>query len=248
MKYMLLMQFGPRTLDVPPITEWRPEEVRAHIDFMASVNGKLAAAGELVDAQGLAMPDSALIVRAAADGTPVVTDGPFAETKEFLAGWWIVEVPSRQRALEIAAGVSAAPAPPARRSTCRSRSARSSPPLPRRREPRREGPGLQVTGLPPGPPPDRRPCPAALSSRPVLPTGPAAGPANPSGGRSCRPVQRPGPATLPDWPGGPVRRPGARALRPVPPCPHSRPSPSPSSRPAPPRRLGLGLGLGLSTR
>ncbi|MEV7569717.1 YciI family protein [Streptomyces tanashiensis] len=111
MKYMLLMQFSSRTLDVPSITEWRPEEVRAHIDFMISTNGKLAAAGELVDAQGLAMPDTALIVRADAGGAPVVTDGPFAETKEFLAGWWIVEVPSQQRALEIAAEVSAAPGP-----------------------------------------------------------------------------------------------------------------------------------------
>ncbi|CAM5340142.1 hypothetical protein GCM10010222_53820 [Streptomyces tanashiensis] len=111
MKYMLLMQFSSRTLDVPSITEWRPEEVRAHIDFMIATNGKLAAAGELVDAQGLAMPDTALIVRADAGGAPVVTDGPFAETKEFLAGWWIVEVPSQQRALEIAAEVSAAPGP-----------------------------------------------------------------------------------------------------------------------------------------
>ncbi|MGW1122579.1 YciI family protein [Streptomyces tanashiensis] len=111
MKYMLLMQFSSRTLDVPSITEWRPEEVRAHIDFMITTNGKLAAAGELVDAQGLAMPDTALIVRADAGGAPVVTDGPFAETKEFLAGWWIVEVPSQQRALEIAAEVSAAPGP-----------------------------------------------------------------------------------------------------------------------------------------
>ncbi|MFD8206312.1 YciI family protein [Streptomyces sp. NPDC059695] len=111
MKYMLLMQFSSRTLDVPSIGEWRPEEVRAHIDFMSTVNGKLAAAGELVDAQGLAMPDTALIVRADADGAPLVTDGPFAETKEFLAGWWIVEVPARQRALEIAAEVSAAPGP-----------------------------------------------------------------------------------------------------------------------------------------
>ncbi|CAM5462499.1 YciI family protein [Streptomyces tanashiensis] len=78
---------------------------------MIATNGKLAAAGELVDAQGLAMPDTALIVRADAGGAPLVTDGPFAETKEFLAGWWIVEVPSQQRALEIAAEVSAAPGP-----------------------------------------------------------------------------------------------------------------------------------------
>lgn len=111
MKYMLLMQFNAQSLDVPSITEWQPEEIRAHIAFMRTTNEKLAAAGELVDAQGLAMPETARIVRAAADGSALVTDGPFAETKEFLAGWWIVEVPSAERAVAIAAEVSAAPGP-----------------------------------------------------------------------------------------------------------------------------------------
>ncbi|MFE0652429.1 YciI family protein [Streptomyces sp. NPDC059534] len=108
---MLLMQFDAHSLDVPSIGEWRPEEIRAHIAFMRTTNEKLAAAGELVDAQGLAMPETARIVRAAADGSALVTDGPFAETKEFLAGWWIVEVPSQERAVAIAAQVSAAPGP-----------------------------------------------------------------------------------------------------------------------------------------
>ncbi|MFF5929114.1 YciI family protein [Streptomyces hydrogenans] len=112
MKYMLLMQFSSRTLDVPSMAEWAPEDVRAHIDFMIATNGKLTASGELLQAEGLTMPETARIVRAGADGAPpVVTDGPFAETKEFLAGWWIVEVGSEERALEIAAEVSAAPGP-----------------------------------------------------------------------------------------------------------------------------------------
>ncbi|MEU8527041.1 MULTISPECIES: YciI family protein [Streptomyces] len=111
MKYMLLMQFSSQTLDVPQIGEWQPEEIGAHIAFMKTTNEKLAAAGELVDAQGLAMPDTARIVKAGADGSPLVTDGPFAETKEFLAGWWIVDVDTADRAIEIAAEVSAAPGP-----------------------------------------------------------------------------------------------------------------------------------------
>lgn len=111
MKYMLLMQFSQAGAEFPPITEWTQDEIRAHITFMSETNRKLAAAGELVDAQGLAMPGTARIVRAAKDGQPLVTEGPFAETKEFLAGYWIVDCDSPERALRIAAGVSAAPGP-----------------------------------------------------------------------------------------------------------------------------------------
>ncbi|OUC92016.1 YciI family protein [Streptosporangium minutum] len=110
MKYMLLMQFG-RQADFPPISTWPPEDVMAHIEFMHSTNEKLTAAGELVEAQGLAMPDQARIVRAGDGGTPVVTDGPYPETKEFLIGYWIVDCDSQERAIELAASVSAAPGP-----------------------------------------------------------------------------------------------------------------------------------------
>ncbi|WP_406865473.1 YciI family protein [Streptomyces sp. HUAS MG47] len=108
---MVLMQFSSQTLEVPRIDTWQPEEINAHIDFMRRTNEKLKAAGELVEAQGLAMPETALIVKAGPDGAPLVTDGPFAETKEFLAGWWIVDVDSAERAVEIAAHVSTAPGP-----------------------------------------------------------------------------------------------------------------------------------------
>ncbi|MFG2819459.1 YciI family protein [Kitasatospora sp. NPDC048365] len=111
MKYMLLMQFSQAGADFPSITDWTPEEIRAHIGFMHETNAKLAAAGELVDAQGLAMPDTARIVRSGPAGEPLVTEGPFAETKEFLAGWWIVDVESAERAVAVAAGCSAAPGP-----------------------------------------------------------------------------------------------------------------------------------------
>ncbi|MEV7782993.1 YciI family protein [Kitasatospora sp. NPDC088351] len=111
MKYMLLMQFSEKTVDFPKIDEWKPEDVQAHIRFMQDTNRKLAEAGELADAQGLAMPETARIVRSHSGGAPVVTEGPFPETKEFLAGWWIVDCESDARAVEIAADVSAAPGP-----------------------------------------------------------------------------------------------------------------------------------------
>lgn len=107
MKYMLLMQ-GPEA-------EWKefltipPADLAAHHAFMTEFNAQLAAAGELVAAYGLAEPDQAVVVQAGPDGEPVVTDGPFAESKEFLAGYWIVECDSRERAIEIAARASAAP-------------------------------------------------------------------------------------------------------------------------------------------
>ncbi|MGW5531909.1 YciI family protein, partial [Streptomyces xanthochromogenes] len=87
------------------------EEIQAHIQFMKQTNAGLAAAGELVDAQGLAMPETARIVRSHSGGAPVITEGPFAESKEWVAGWWIVDCDSEQRAIEIAAAVSAAPGP-----------------------------------------------------------------------------------------------------------------------------------------
>ncbi|WP_326562966.1 YciI family protein [Micromonospora sp. NBC_01796] len=108
---MLLMQFSLANADFPSIDTWTPEEIRAHIGFMGDSNGKLTAAGELVDGQGLAGADQAKIVRGGNGGAAVVTEGPFAETKEFLAGYWIVDTDTPERAVEIAAELSAAPGP-----------------------------------------------------------------------------------------------------------------------------------------
>ncbi len=77
---------------------------------MMSFSRKLGEAGELVAAEGLAGPDQARLVRAGKDGKPV-TDGVFPEAKEFLAGFWIVDVDSPERAWQIAAEASAAPGP-----------------------------------------------------------------------------------------------------------------------------------------
>ncbi|GLY83137.1 hypothetical protein Airi02_010670 [Actinoallomurus iriomotensis] len=111
MKYMMLMQFSAAQADFPSIDTWSAEEVTAHLDFMRRTNEELVRSGEFVDGQGLAMPDQAKIVRAGDGGRPVVSDGPFPETKEFLAGWWIVDCETPERVIELAAAVSAAPGP-----------------------------------------------------------------------------------------------------------------------------------------
>jgi len=108
MKYMLMMHAPKEGWTTAGIGTWAPKDIQAHVAFMLDLNEKLKAAGEFVDGQGLAGPEDAKSVRARKDGTPD-TDGPFAEAKEFLAGFWIVDVDSTQRAYDIAATISAAP-------------------------------------------------------------------------------------------------------------------------------------------
>jgi hypothetical protein len=106
MKYILMMNHpgkGPYQ-----VASWPKEDLARHIQFMKTFATKLGAAGELVAAEGLAGPDQAKLVRAADDGTPM-TDGVFPEAKEFLVGYWIVDVDSPERAYAIAAEASAAP-------------------------------------------------------------------------------------------------------------------------------------------
>lgn len=92
------------------IEQWTQDDFRRHIQFMKTFTQGLQGRGEWVDGQGLAGPDQATIVRAAGDGKPV-TDGVFPESKEFLAGYTIIDVDSRERALAVAAEMSAAPGP-----------------------------------------------------------------------------------------------------------------------------------------
>jgi hypothetical protein len=110
MKFMLMMN-APRGTGDWSIGNWSPDDFKAHIGFMKRLNRELTDAGELVGAEGLASPGEARIVRAGKGGEPIVTDGPFAEAKEFLAGYWIVDVASAERAYAIAARASAAPGP-----------------------------------------------------------------------------------------------------------------------------------------
>jgi hypothetical protein len=110
MKYMLMMH-APSGEGDWQVSSWSPADLKAHIGFMQRLYEDLTAAGELVAAEGLAGPGEARVVRVAKDGAPAVTDGPFAEAKEFLAGFWIVDVDSTARAYEIAARASSAPGP-----------------------------------------------------------------------------------------------------------------------------------------
>src|ERR1700733_4277217 len=109
MRYMLLQNYGEVESDCPPMTEWSPEDIKAHIEFQQALNAELAQSGELVDAQGLAGPDQAKFVVSDGASTPVITDGPYPESKELLAGYRLVDVDPAERALEIAARASAAP-------------------------------------------------------------------------------------------------------------------------------------------
>ena len=109
MRFMLLQNYGGVESDCPPMTEWAPGDVTAHIDFQHALNAELAARGELVNAQALAAPEVAKFVVADGSTAPVITDGPYPESKELLAGFRVVDVETIGRALEIAAQASAAP-------------------------------------------------------------------------------------------------------------------------------------------
>jgi len=111
MRFMLLQNYGPVESDCRPMTEWAPEDISAHIAFQQALNAELAELGELVDAQGLAGPDQAKYVVSDGASAPVITDGPYPESKELLAGYRLIDVETLGRALEIAARASAAPGP-----------------------------------------------------------------------------------------------------------------------------------------
>lgn len=108
MKYILMM--NTMKADSEAFPGWPKQDIQAHIGFMIGFCKDLGEAGVLVSAEGLAGPDQAKSVRAGKDGVPI-TDGVFPESKEFLAGYWIVDVETPERAYEIAARASAAPGP-----------------------------------------------------------------------------------------------------------------------------------------
>ncbi len=108
MKYILMMH-APKS-EKYAIDAWPKKDIQAHIAFMMNYNKQLIQSGEFVTAEGLAQPGEAKLVSAGKDGRPV-TDGVFPESKEFLAGYWIIDVESPERAYEVAAGVSIAPGP-----------------------------------------------------------------------------------------------------------------------------------------
>ena len=108
MKYILLMS-GTK-VGVDTYHAWSPKDIEAHMAVLGRINKELTESGEFVATQGLAGPDEAKVVRGEKNGTPV-TDGIFPESKEFLLGYWIVDVVTSERAYAIAARISAAPGP-----------------------------------------------------------------------------------------------------------------------------------------
>ncbi len=108
-KYLLLKHYrgAPASVNDVPMDRWAPEEVRAHIQYMQDFADRLKDTGEYVASHALA-PDGAW-VRHDGDGRPPVTDGPFAETKDLIAGFMIIDVDSYDRAVELAGELSAAP-------------------------------------------------------------------------------------------------------------------------------------------
>jgi hypothetical protein len=106
-RYLLGVTFESGADDTP-MEEWKPQEIEAHLDYYRALHQELVETGEIVASEILVGPDLAKIVTS--DGTtPVVTDGPFQEFKEWLAGYQIVEVDSEERAIEIAGRLSAVP-------------------------------------------------------------------------------------------------------------------------------------------
>ncbi|MGW4376651.1 YciI family protein [Streptomyces albidoflavus] len=108
-KYLLLKHYrgAPASVNDVPMDRWKPEEITAHVGFMNDFAERLRESGEFVDAQALA-PEGAW-VQYGGEGRPPVTDGPFAETKDLIAGWMVIDVDSYDRAVELAGELSAAP-------------------------------------------------------------------------------------------------------------------------------------------
>ena len=108
-RYLVLTKYD-EGLDAPPMAEWDPDDITALLEYVRALNHELIENGELVEGLSLTGPELAKIV-VSDGGPPVVTDGPFPEAKELLAGYQMIDVESEERAVEIAAKVSAAPGP-----------------------------------------------------------------------------------------------------------------------------------------
>ncbi|HEY8301185.1 MAG TPA: YciI family protein [Jatrophihabitans sp.] len=111
-KYLLLKHYrgGPvPVVHLEPMDTWAPADVDAHLQYMSDFAAKLQGTGEFVDGQALSPQGT--FVRYDGEGKPPVTDGPFAETKDLIAGWMVIDVDSYERAVELAGELSAAPGP-----------------------------------------------------------------------------------------------------------------------------------------
>jgi hypothetical protein len=117
MKYLVMIQGtqadyeGMRGKPTPGSPAWNEEQLQAMYAFMGALNNDLAESGEMVDGQGLAEPARTRSVALGDDGKPVITDGPYGETKEVLAGYWVLECESLDRVTQIAARILECPGP-----------------------------------------------------------------------------------------------------------------------------------------
>ena len=112
-KYLLLKRYrgGPdKHVDYPPMDQWDPADVEAHMAFLKNINEALQESGELIDVAALT-PEQEWVRYGGPDAAPVTTDGPHPETNDLIAGWYMLDVESRERALEIAAWISSEPGP-----------------------------------------------------------------------------------------------------------------------------------------
>ncbi|APE35804.1 hypothetical protein BOX37_19710 [Nocardia mangyaensis] len=108
-KYLLLKHYrgAPASVNDVTMDQWTPAELAAHVQYMEDFAARLEGTGEYVDSQALSPQGT--FVRSDGAGRPPVTDGPFAETKDLIAGWMVIDVETYERALEVAAELSEAP-------------------------------------------------------------------------------------------------------------------------------------------
>lgn len=117
MKYLVMVQGtqadyeGMRGKASPNAPAWSEQELQAMYAYMGAINDDLAETGEIIDGQGLAEPARTRLVTLGGDGRAVITDGPYSETKELMAGYWVLECESLERVTEIADRVTRCPGP-----------------------------------------------------------------------------------------------------------------------------------------
>jgi hypothetical protein len=109
-RYLVLTKYD-ENLEAPSMAEWDPDDITTLLEYLRALNQELIENGELVEGLSLTGPELAKIVVSDGRSSPLITDGPFPEVKELLAGYQLIDVESEERAIEIAAKVSAAPGP-----------------------------------------------------------------------------------------------------------------------------------------
>ncbi|MER5210887.1 YciI family protein [Streptomyces sp. NPDC002838] len=117
MKYLVMVQGTQADYEAmrgkasPGSPAWSEQEIQAMYAYMSAINDDLSETGEMIDGQGLAEPAQTRTVTLGDDGKAVITDGPYSETKELLAGYWLLECESLERVTEIADRITRCPQP-----------------------------------------------------------------------------------------------------------------------------------------